>query len=106
MVVVGLERLAQRGNGRVVVAEAMLRVPDTRDGFGALRRLLHGNLEKLEGTAEQLTAVARRGLTKERAADLQHEVEVIGIAQLERAAKTAQAGILEAELEQRLAESG
>jgi hypothetical protein len=41
-----------------------------------------------------------------RSADLQHQVEVVGVAELERAAEAAERGLLEAELEECLAEPG
>ena len=106
MLVVHLERLAERRDGRVVVAQAVLRVADARDRLGALRRLLHRDLEELLRRGEQLAAVAERRFAEERAADLEHQVEIVRVAQLERAAKAAQRRVLQPELEQRLAEPG
>ena len=45
-------------------------------------------------------------LAEQRAADLEHQVDVVLVAQLEDAAEAAERGVLLAELEQRLAEPG
>ncbi len=106
VLVVHLERLAQRRDGRVVLAEPMLRVADAGDRLGALGRLLHRDLEELLRDGEQLAPLAERRLAEQRAADLEHQVEVVGVAELERATEAAQRRLLEPELEQRLAEAG
>ena len=106
VLVVDLERLAERRDGRVVLAEPVLRVADAGDRLGALGRLLHRDLEELLRHGEQLAAVAQRRLAEQRAADLEHQVQVVGVPELERAAEAAQRRLLEPELEQRLAESG
>src|SRR4051794_36654609 len=83
----------------------MLGVADAGDRFGALGSLLDRHLEELLRHGEQLTALAERRLTEQGASNLEHQVEVVGVAQLQGATKAAQRCFLEPELEQRLSQA-
>src|SRR6476469_3607794 len=83
----------------------MLGVADAGDRFGALGRLLHRDLEELLRHGEQLAPLAERRFTEQRAADLEHQVEVVRVAKLQGATEAAQRRLLEPELEQRLPQS-
>jgi hypothetical protein len=98
VVVVELQRAAQRRDRRVVVPEPVLRVADEGDRLGTLRGLLDGDVEEALGLLDQ-------PLAEEGAADLQHEIDVVLVAELEHPAKAAQRGLLLPELQERLAES-
>src|SRR6478609_2999179 len=84
----------------------MLGVADAGDRFGALGRLLHRDLEELLRDGEQLATLAERRFAEQRAADLEHQVEVVRVAKLQGATEAAQCGVLEPELEQCLAKAG
>ena len=84
----------------------MLRVADARDCFGGIRRLLNGRLEKILGPFEHRLVVADGRFTEERAADLQHQIEIIRVAKLEGPAEASHRRFVLAELEQSLTESG
>src|SRR5215831_16210780 len=83
MVAVELQRLAQRGDRAFVVAHAVLRITDARDRLRRFRSLLDGRLEELLRRGKELRLLAQRAFAKERTADLQHEIGIVGVAELE-----------------------
>jgi len=93
------EGTAQRHHGLDIVAQPVLRVADARHGFGRVFGVLHRPLE----VGERLLDVA---LAEERATDLQHEVDVVFVAEFDGALIGAQPRLDLTELEQHLAQAG
>ena len=83
-----------------------MRVPNARYRLGGFGRLLYRRLEKSLGAVEEVRSLTDRSFTKERAPDLQHQVNVIAIAELQGPMKAAQRRFILTELQQRLAKSG
>jgi hypothetical protein len=96
MIGIHLERAAQSRDRRLVVAKSVLRVADARDCFSGVGRLLRGDLEELLRLFDQAFA-------EKRAPDLEHQLDVVLVAQLERMAKALERVVLLAELEKGLA---
>src|SRR6185437_1453457 len=91
VVVVQLQRALERRDRALVVAAPMPNVTQAR------RRLGH-----LAGFA----CFGDHVLAEQRAADLQHEIDVVGVAELENVAEAPERLLARAELEQRFAEAG
>jgi hypothetical protein len=83
----------------LVVAQPVQRVAHARHRLGVVGRLLHGDLEVALGLLDQ-------PLAEEGAADLEHELDVVLVAQLEVRGRCAQRRVVLAELQQHLAEPG
>src|SRR5215831_5210411 len=84
----------------------MLRVANARDCLRGFRRLLDRGLEELLGCTEKLRPVAERALAEQRAPNLQHQIDVVGVAELQRAAEAAHRRIVLPELQQGFAKAG
>ena len=69
------------------------------DRLGVVGRMLHGDVEEIARLLDHPFA-------KQRAADLHHEIEIVRVAELQRAAEAGHRGVALTELEQRLADSG
>jgi hypothetical protein len=96
---VELQGTAQRGGGAVVVAQPVQGVADAGHRLGVLGLLARGHLEELARLLDQ-------PLAEEGAADLEHELDVVLVAQLEGAAEGGERLVAATELEQHLAEPG
>src|SRR6478672_5847756 len=77
-----LQRTAQRGDRRLVVAQSVLGVADARNSLGSVWRLLRGDLE-------EFLRLFDHAFAEQRAADLEHQLDVVLITKLEAAAEIA-----------------
>src|SRR6185437_9890491 len=93
MIGVQTQRGAKRDYRRLVLAQPVLGIADARHGFGIFRRVLNRYLEKFPGILDH--AFPEQG-----AADLKHQIEIVGVAKLERSSEAVQRGVPLAELEQ------
>ena len=97
---VELERPTQRRNRRVVIAEPVLRVAHARHSLGRLRCLLHRGFEEALRDIEEIGALADRAFPKQGSSGLQHQVDVVAVAELQRSVKAAQRRFVLTELQQ------
>src|SRR5688572_30853813 len=98
MLAVELKRASQLLYRSVVVAEPVQHVADASNRLRHLGRLLGRDLEEMARLLEQPALLAERGLAEQRTANLEHQVDVVGIAQLQRAMEAAERGVRLAEL--------
>ena len=99
VVFVDFEGSAQGRDCRFVVAKPVLSVADARHGFGRIGRLTRGDLEVFARLFDQAFA-------EKCAADLEHQLDVVFVAELEGVAEASECGGLLSEFEQGLAKSG
>src|SRR5690349_9904308 len=105
MIGVELERASKRADRRFIVAESVLRISDASNRLRRIRNLLDSRLEEFLGRLEEFGAVAQRRFSEQRATDLQHEVDVVGIPEFESAVEAPRGGVILAELQECLAKS-
>jgi hypothetical protein len=93
------ERALERLGGALVVAQPVQRVAHARHRLGVVGRLPHGGVEVALGLLDL-------PLAEERAPHLEHQLDVVLVAQLEGALERAERLVVLAELHQHLAEPG